>query len=98
MTPNVLIENVEYLYEIDDYLRYADIIDYEGENYYSTTKYKILEQGVIKEIELPREIYYWYIVHPKLHKETPDYIDPDSGEPSDPPKGVFWRELFFYQK
>ena len=97
MNPQVLIENVEYLYQIDDFLQYADIIDYEGEDYYSTTKYKILEQGIIKEIELPREIYYWYIVHPKLHKETPDYIDPDSGDPADPPKGVFWRELFFYQ-
>ena len=97
MNPQVLTKNVEYLYQIDDYLQYADIIDYQGEDYYSTTKYKIPEHGIIKEIELPREIYYWYIVHPKLHKETPDYIDPESGDPTDPPKGVFWRELFFYQ-
>ena len=92
MALQVLIENVESLYEIAAYFDYVGIVDYDGDDYYSTTVYKVLEQGNIVEIELPRDIYYWYIVHPKLHKETPNYIDPNTGNPADPPTGVFWRD------
>jgi hypothetical protein len=92
MALQVLIENVESLYEIAGYFDYVGIVDYDGDDYYSTTVYKVLEQGNIEEIELPRDIYYWYIVHPKLHKETPNYIDPTTGNPADPPTGVFWRD------
>jgi hypothetical protein len=93
MALQVLIENVESLYEIAGYFDYVEIVDYDGDDYYSTTVYKVLEQGNIEEIELPRDIYYWYIVHPKLHKETPNYIDPNTGNPADPPTGVFWRDF-----
>ena len=82
MDPQVLIENVESLYEMDNYFDYVTIVDYGGDDYYSTTMYLVLEEGIIKEFELPREIYYWYIVHPKLHKETPNYINPGTGNPA----------------
>ncbi len=93
MDTQVLIENVESLYEIDSYFDYVEIIDYDGDDYFSTTVYRVLENGNIQEIELPKEIYYWYIVHPKLHKETPNYINPDTGYPANPPTGVFWRDF-----
>ena len=94
MDSELLIENVESLYEIDTYFDYVDIVDYNNDgDYYSTTVYKVMEQGNIQEIELPREIYYWYIVHPKLHKEIPNYINPGTGNPANPPTGVFWRDF-----
>ncbi|MCK4360006.1 MAG: T9SS type A sorting domain-containing protein [Candidatus Cloacimonetes bacterium] len=92
MNPQVLIENVESLYEMDNYFDYVTIVDYGGDDYYSTTMYLVLEEGIIHEFELPREIYYWYIVHPKLHKETPNYINPGTGNPAVPPIGKFWRD------
>jgi hypothetical protein len=93
MDPQVLIDNVESLYEIDAFLGYADIVDYDlGADYYSTIVYRVQEDRDIVEIELPRDIYYWYIVHPKLHKEAPNYINPNTGYPADPPTGVFWRD------
>ncbi|MCK4695452.1 MAG: hypothetical protein KAT74_06805, partial [Candidatus Cloacimonetes bacterium] len=93
MDTEVLLENVYSVYVTSYSLDYVEIIDYEGDDYYSTTLYQVLEEGVIEEFELPREIYYWYIVHPKLHKEVPNYINPDTGNPASPPTGVFWREF-----
>ncbi|MCK4547149.1 MAG: hypothetical protein KAW17_06875 [Candidatus Eisenbacteria sp.] len=90
---DVLLENVESLYAIDSGLDYADIVDYGGEDYYSTVLYRVLEGEDVVELELPRDIYYWHIVHPKLHKETPGYINPATGLPADPPTGVFWRDF-----
>ena len=96
---DVLVENITSLYSIDSCLMYADIIDYgsssQGGDYYSTVRYRVEEDGDTLEFELPREIYYWYLVHPKLHKETPAFIDPDNGYPT--PYGFFWRDYLMNQ-
>ncbi|MDO9578493.1 MAG: T9SS type A sorting domain-containing protein [Candidatus Cloacimonadales bacterium] len=97
MNTQVLIENVEYIYMMDNFFEYVEIVDYEGDDYYSTAVYQVEEEGIIQEIEMPREIYYWHIVHPKLHKEVPNYINPDTGAPADPPTGVFWRDFLMNQ-
>ena len=72
---------------IDKYIQYADIIDYDNGNgdYYSTVKYYTIENEIIKQLEYPKEIYYWYIVHPELLGENPEII-----------YGKFWREYLFY--
>ena len=97
--PEVLEFNVSLLYDTDDFLAYADIIDYgtssDGGNYYSTIEYKVFESPDTLYFELPQEIYYWFIVHPKLHRERPDFIDPATGAHADPPTGVFWRDYLF---
>ncbi len=50
-----------------------------------------------RQYELPRDIYYWYIVHPKITDEYPTYIKPETGEPASPENGGrFWREYLFY--
>ena len=41
------------------------------------------------------DIYYWFVVHPKLQEELPTYIDPVSGSPMAPPTGKFWRNYLF---
>jgi hypothetical protein len=83
---DLLRENVESLYEHDQWISYADIIDYDdgSGNYYSTIKYRILDNGTDRYFTLPPEIYYWYIVHPKL---TMAEIDDTYG--------VVWREYLF---
>ena len=64
----VIKENVLTLYENDKWIKYADIIDYDDNqgNYFSTIKYKVIENGTIKQLEYPPEIYYWNVVHPEI--------------------------------
>jgi hypothetical protein len=99
--PDLYKRNAELLYEIDGYLDYANIVDYGSYNdrdYYSTVKYdyKAKNSSIIQSTELPRDIYYWYVVHPKITDEIPTYINPNTGNPAPPPIGRFWREYLFY--
>lgn len=89
--PNLLIVNAELLYEIDDSLQYADIVDYSLPNgdFYSTVSYRVLEDDDSVWIELPWEIYYNYIVHPIITDEFPDM--------SSYVYSMFWREYLFYE-
>ena len=97
MNLEVINANIASMYMADSFFDYVEIVNYgnafTGGDYYSTTKYLVEENGVTTEYELPREIYYWYIVHTKNHKEVPNYIDPDTGNPAAPPSGVFWRDF-----
>jgi len=83
---NVIKDNALFLYENDKLIDYADIIDYDNGDgdYFSTVGYKIVENDTEKHIEYPREIYYWYIVHPDLGSEEPDFV-----------YDMFWREYLF---
>ncbi len=97
--PEILTQNVSLLYDTDEFLSYAEIIDYGtasgGGDYYSTIEYKVFESPDTLYLELPQDIYYWFVVHPKLHKERPDYINPATGTHAAPPTGVFWRDYLF---
>ncbi len=82
----LLKDNAFFLYENDKWIEYAEIVDYDDEsgNYYSTVRYNIIENGTEKQIEYPKDIYYWYIVHPKTSSENAEYI-----------YGKFWRDYLF---
>ncbi|MDP8203623.1 MAG: T9SS type A sorting domain-containing protein [Candidatus Tenebribacter mawsonii] len=106
--PEIFTENALYLYMADMFLDYVEIVDYgtsttDG-NYYSTTLYwKINEDGEQVQVEVPRDVYYMYIVHPKITDEIPAFIDPDIIEDNtshnnnivSPDEGVFWRYYIF---
>ncbi|MFZ1948159.1 MAG: FlgD immunoglobulin-like domain containing protein [bacterium] len=95
----LLTENADYVYANAAYLDYADIMDYgsaaAGGDYYSTLRYRTAAAGETLEVTLPRERYYWDVVHPKVTDEFPTYIDPSTGVPADPPTGKFWRDFLF---
>ncbi len=106
--PQLLVENAQQLYLADTQLNYVQINDYgtaaAGGDYYSTTSYwKVNADSQTVQVTVPREIYYWYIVHPKLTDEIPAYIDPAVVESNtthanniaDPPLGQFWRSFLF---
>jgi len=101
-------DNAFLIYEFDSDLSYVEVVDYglsyTDDNYYSTTKYwKEDANGNLYQIEVPQDIYYWYIVHPKITDEIPAYIDPtiieNNGSHSNnitaPEDGVFWREYLY---
>jgi hypothetical protein len=91
---NLLVENVYWMYEIDKDLGYVSIVDYGdpdlGGGYYSTTSYKYLNQfGDTVEEEIPSEIYYWWVVSPKVSDELPR-MDASVYD-------YFWREYVYTQ-
>ena len=67
----LLVNNAQWLYIIDQDLSFVTIRDYPGSGYYSTTEYTVIENGDTVLVEIPREIYYWYIVMPRLSDEKP---------------------------
>lgn len=105
--PQLIVENAQLVYARDADLAYVTIDDV-GEpgvdaDYYSTTTYRVgLEDGSVEERTIPRDIYYWYLVHPRMEDETPFYVDP-LGEcmnygtqcPVSPEEGVFWRQFLW---
>jgi hypothetical protein len=98
--PQLIVDNVESLFEIDAAIQYANIVDYgnpfEGGDYYSTVSYAVEIDGVVSQVEMDREYYYWYLVFPVIEDEQPTYVDPDTGDPQDPPVGRFWRDYLFW--
>ncbi len=106
--PELFLENAQLVYSHDSDLAYVDIIDYgtstSDENYYSTVKYwKIDKDSNRVQIEVPKEIYYMYIVHPKITDEYESYVNPTLYENNNdhttnidvPPYGVFWRNYLY---
>jgi len=101
MFPEIFTDNAMLIYENDEYLNYVDIV--EGVDY-TTVSYK---NATNVSLELPRDIYYWNIVHPSLSDELSTYVDPDynyvASNPHDrnygvsPPTGKFWRQFLFYE-
>ncbi|HEC76383.1 MAG TPA: hypothetical protein ENI33_03875 [Thermoplasmatales archaeon] len=81
--PSLIYKNAYFIYKNDEYLDYAKIIDFENGS--STLIYKTMEDGKEKEIVCPMDIYYWYVVHPRITFENASYI-----------YGKFWREYLFY--
>jgi hypothetical protein len=97
-SPGVYAENARSIYKNDEFLDYVQVVDYPD---HSTTKYRVNESGRISSYELPRDIYYWYIVHPKITDEIPLHIDPDAAsgsanESAPPPVGKFWRDWLLF--
>ncbi len=82
----LLKENAESLYEHDQWIHYADIVEYDdgSGNYYSTIRYRVLENKTEKQFEIPPNIYYWYVVHPKITVEDTDAT-----------YGPLWRNYLF---
>lgn len=73
--PGILLDHVEEHYKLKGQLAYADIME-KGDY---TTLWYISGEGEKKE--LPRDVYYWSVVHPRCRYEVPGYTH-----------GDFWRE------
>ncbi len=96
-------DNAELIYAHDKVLPYVEVVDYgtsADEDFYSTVRYWRVDADSNRvQVEVPRDIYYWYIVHPKLSDELSTYVDPtmqgNTVAVKAPPQGVFWRDYLF---
>ncbi len=83
VSPTVLTTNARLLYEQDAAIPYADIVERSGEGgNYTTVSYVNLTGA---RWELPRDVYYFYLAHPRVFWEDPAAVAGHS----------FWRKAFF---
>ncbi len=106
--PELFVENAQWVYSIASELPYVEVVDtgdssMQG-NYWSTTRYwKKDSSGQLVQLTVPRDIYYWYLVNPKITDEIAAYIDPTIVENNSthsnnivpPPTGKFWRSYIY---
>ncbi|MFA6569948.1 MAG: hypothetical protein WCT77_01790 [Bacteroidota bacterium] len=96
----MIVRNAEHIYKIKDSLQYVRLKEYgtyANRDYYTTTEYKIYNPSSRDTtwVEVPRDIYYWYVVHPKLDQEgvyIRDNNDDNSGQRT---FGYSWREFLW---
>lgn len=69
MDPAIIDTNVAQMYRADRYLAYVQILDYGSDS--STTTYRIIRGNDTSWVAIPKEVYYWYVVMPKLVMERP---------------------------
>jgi len=104
--PQLLVENARGLYEADPYLDYVELVDVGDPevdaDWYTTTRYRVEVDGKVVEQEIDRELYYWFVVHPRIEDENPWYIDAwaectRSGLEcaASPEEGWFWRDFLW---
>ncbi len=89
--PEVLEQNAELMYQIDEELGFVEIVDYDlgGGDFYSTTRYRTVVEGDTTEIEIPRETYYWWVAMPKVSDEMV-LMDASVYD-------MHWREYLYYE-
>lgn len=104
--PQLVVENAELIYEVDPLLDYVELIE-DGQpgvdaDWSTTVRYQVETDGVVSTMDLDPELYYWYIVHPRIEDERPWYIDAwDECNRStlecaaDPETGTFWRRFLW---
>jgi hypothetical protein len=88
--PGLMEINAELMYAIDSELQFVEIVDYDlgGGDFYSTTRYRTVVEGDTTEIEIPPEMYYWWVMMPKVSDEMP-LMDASV-------YNMFWREYLYY--
>jgi len=113
--PELFALNAQLIYEHDEALFYVELVDTgvpgADDDFWTTAKYRYLEDGDRPgEKLIDRDIYYWYVVHPKMEDESPWFIDAWTAcgattlecavAPYDPESGEggwFWREFLWDQ-
>ncbi len=112
--PELITQNAALIYARDADLDYVTVDDVGepgvDEDWYTTTTYRSATVSVddstgaetleVTETTIDRDLYYWYVVHPRGEDERPYYIDPDfacpGGQcPTTPGAGVFWRDYLW---
>jgi len=99
--PELLLRNAELIYAYDPALEFVQLEDVGepgvDEDFYTTTTYQVGDgEGGVESKTIDREIYYWYVVHPRLEDELPLFIDGwSNGVATSPDNGMLWREFLW---
>jgi hypothetical protein len=97
-----LTETAAHIYEAASskglgYVKMVEKTDPANGAGYTTLSYRIkTKTGDIVESEIPPDVYYWYVVQPKLDQEPLALTDPTTGEAASRPTGLTSREYFLF--
>jgi len=96
---NLITENAQWIYIVADSLQYIELVeDSTPDNIMTTARYRCVDLSVDPPdtvwMEIPHEIYYWWIVHPVLTDEAPKKRDSGT-ETAQLTYGHFWREYLW---
>ncbi|MCK5741301.1 MAG: hypothetical protein KAH48_03715 [Chlorobi bacterium] len=96
----MIVRNAEHIYKANASLQYVELVEYgsiENRDYYTTTKYRIYDAATKDTVwsEIPRDMYYWYIVHPKLDQEGVYVTDNSNDASGQRTYGYSWREFLW---
>ena len=97
--PGIIEENARVIYELDAALDFVELVEVgdpaSDDDFYTTVRFTLPDGEVV---QIDRDTYYWYVVHPRFSNEIFGYIDPSSGrgEPAGD-GGVLWRSYYAYQ-
>lgn len=78
--PELIWDNARQVYEADKILDFVELVE-KGDH--TTARYFLEIDGKPKVYDLPRDYFYWFVVHPQFFTEIPRKIG-----------GYFWREYF----
>lgn len=98
-----IVENAKLVYQADEMFEHVQLverlIDDREEDYYTTARYRLTNSdGTETFHEIPRNAYYWYVVHPALSPGAEGYVDPLTGEVASPLiGGVSWRDYLLFE-
>jgi hypothetical protein len=74
MNLNILTINAQGIYKVAPDLAYVKLVEYGNPatgDWYTTTSYHVVLDGVTTWLEIPKEIYYWWVMMPKIDDEDP---------------------------
>jgi len=92
------VENAAWIYLVDEDLDYVEIVDVGNpaadDDFYTTTRYTVLDGGTETSYTLPQDVYYWYVVHPILDcQEWLRKLYPPTGFST--VEGEWWRSFYY---
>ena len=102
----LVVDNAEWVYRVAPELPYVEIVEI-GEagvddDWWTVARYTSIHDGETFEVEIDRDTWYWYVVHPRIEDETPFYIDGwaecNSSMlecPATIAEGMIWREFLW---
>jgi hypothetical protein len=106
--PELFALNAELIYEHDAMLDYVELGDPgvagTDDAFWTTATYTYMQKGGgLVEKTIDRDIYYWFVVHPKMEDESPWFIDSWTACSNSttrecaatPDEGWFWREFLW---
>jgi hypothetical protein len=90
-----LADHVAQIHAMDAVLDHVELVDVGDplvdDDYYTTARYAGTQDGAAITWEIPREDYYWAVVHPKLDGEELYPISPVTGSYAPAPAGYGFR-------
>lgn len=95
-----VVDQARFVARAAEGLDYVDLVhvsaDESDDGPYTTAEYAWREGGRDRRARIPRDAYYWWVLHPVLDLEPFADIDPTTGRPGTYPAATTWRQYYLH--